>query len=423
MRRCLLLVLLAATLRGETAPAPGAGPAMSEDGLTPEQLRQIELAFVELPPEPEAAPAKREKTDFASVIRFGEMRLKAGDYDSAMIAFQQAGKGTDRNTEREAALAGLARTYRQSGDLVKAAATYERLVADHAGTIDTPMYLLELGRTLRALGAPKLAIARFYSVLHSVLKVPPGEGERYRQIARTAQYEIAETHFEIGNYPEAARFFTRLNLLDLAPADRMRAEYKAALARARSGDHLTAIAAYREFISRFPEHELSAEARFQLATLLHGLGRRDEARATTLDLLRLQQPAAGTTSDHWTYWQRRTGNQLANDFYQQGDFSSAFSIYSGLAALGGEPRWRLPVLYQMGLCQERLLQTASAKQLYESIRQEAQQTPASPELTELARMAEWRLRQLEWSEHNTAQLDLLALPAQVALPAPDSPRS
>src|SRR5690606_25551162 len=222
-------------------------------------------------------------TDFASVIRFGEMRLEAGDYETARIAFDQAGRGTDRVEEREAALAGLARTYRKSGDLVKAVATYERLIADHAGTPDTPMYLLELGRTLRAVGAPKLAIARFYSVLHAVIKVPPGQAENYRRIARTSQFEIAETHFQIGNYEEAARFFTRLNLLDLAPADRTRAEFKAALSRARAGDSEKAIAAYRRFISQHPESEFGAEARFQLATLLRDLGRKDESRDVTLD--------------------------------------------------------------------------------------------------------------------------------------------
>src|SRR5690606_19494009 len=253
--RFLFALLAASSLAFAEAPASapsGDGAPTEEERLTPEQVRMIELAFVELPPAEEDDTGKKE-TDFASVIRFGEMRLEAGDYETARIAFDQAGRGTDRVEEREAALAGLARTYRKSGDLVKAVATYERLIADHAGTPDTPMYLLELGRTLRAVGAPKLAIARFYSVLHAVIKVPPGQAENYRRIARTSQFEIAETHFQIGNYEEAARFFTRLNLLDLAPADRTRAEFKAALSRARAGDSEKAIAAYRRFISQHPE--------------------------------------------------------------------------------------------------------------------------------------------------------------------------
>lgn len=428
MRHLLPAVLLCSALAGADAPAPATPPIdaaageLSEDGLTPEQVQRIELAFVELPPDPaEAAPAEP-PTDFASVIRFGEMRLAAGDYELARIAFEQAGRGTDRNVEREAALAGLARAYRQSGDLVKAVATYERLIADHAGTPGTPMYLLELGRTLRAVGAPKLAIARFYSVLHAVLKVPAGEGERYRQIARTAQFEIAETHFQSGNYAEAARFFARLNLLDLAPADRIRAEFKAAEARARGGDTEPAIAAFHQFILRHPDDPLSPEARFQLATLLQAAGRKEESREVTLELLRRQQARATDEADRWAYWQRRTGNQLANDFYNQGDYTSAYTIYRSLAELGGEPRWRLPVLYQMALCQERLMQTQAARELYQTIRQELGASPA-PELTELARMAEWRLGQLDWVEDNHRKLESLALPAHAGTTSEPFPRS
>jgi len=416
--RFLFALLAASSLAFAEAPASapsGDGAPTEEERLTPEQVRMIELAFVELPPAEEDDTGKKE-TDFASVIRFGEMRLEAGDYETARIAFDQAGRGTDRVEEREAALAGLARTYRKSGDLVKAVATYERLIADHAGTPDTPMYLLELGRTLRAVGAPKLAIARFYSVLHAVIKVPPGQAENYRRIARTSQFEIAETHFQIGNYEEAARFFTRLNLLDLAPADRTRAEFKAALSRARAGDSEKAIAAYRRFISQHPESEFGAEARFQLATLLRDLGRKDESRDVTLDLLRRQHAITAGQSETWTYWQRRTGNQLGNDFYNQGDYTTAFAIYRSLAELGGEPRWRLPVLYQMALCQERLLQTGAARDLYRQIQQEVDES-SSPELAELAKMAQWRLGQLDWVEQNNHKLEALALPLPADAPS------
>lgn len=416
--RLLLALLAASSVALADSPPPASADevaAPEEDRLTPEQVRMIELAFVELPPPQDAAPPEKE-TDFASVIRFGEMRLESGDFKTALIAFDQAGRGTERIEEREAALAGLARTYRQSGDLVKAVATYERLIADHAGTPGTPLYLLELGRTLRAVGAPKLAIARFYSVLHAVIKVPPGQSANYRQIARTAQFEIAETHFLLGNYEEAARFFTRLNLLDLAPVDRTRAQFKAALSRARAGDTEKAIGAYRRFISQHPEDDMSAEARFQLATLLREAGRNNESRDVTLDLLRRQQALAGEHAERWTYWQRRTGNQLGNDFYNQGDFTTAFAIYRSLAELGGEPRWRLPVLYQMALCQERLLQTGAARELYQQIRTEAGETPP-PELAELAQMAEWRMGQLDWVEQSNQKLEVLALPLPADAPS------
>ncbi|HEX2101308.1 MAG TPA: tetratricopeptide repeat protein, partial [Candidatus Synoicihabitans sp.] len=159
------------------------------DGLAPltaAQSQALEAAFVELPPVVPAAPpadaAAATEAEYASMVRVGENRLSAGDFETAILAFHRAARESLRAETRTAALAGLARTYRLSGDLVKAVATYERLIADHGDSPETPRHLLELGRTLRATGAPKLAIARFYGVLHTVLKVPTGQTEAYRQL-------------------------------------------------------------------------------------------------------------------------------------------------------------------------------------------------------------------------------------------------
>jgi tetratricopeptide (TPR) repeat protein len=413
MRHLLTLPLLVGSLATFAVAAPAASEGeLSEQPLTPEQARALEEAFVEIPWQEGPAAAPTPVATHAGLLRLGERKLESGDYQMALIAFEQVGRETNLKSEREAALAGMARTYRRSGDLVKAVATYERLIHDHAGALDTPRYLLELGRTLRAVGAPKLAISRFYSVIHTVIKVPPGQADTYLQLARTAQYEIADTHFQMGNFEEAARFFSRLNLLDLAPADRARAEFKAAEARARAGDPEAAVAAFRRFVERNPQDELNAEARFQLAALLHKLGRPTESLNVTLELLRREQVNAGIDQPRWIYWQRRTGNQLANEFYQQGDFASALAIYTRLVDLSPEPRWRLPVLYQMALCQERLMQTGLARDLYEEIRQAAAQ---SADFAELERMAVWRLGQLAWSEEIAQRVEKLALPAQVAV--------
>ncbi len=418
MRLLSALLLIPASLAAtSTAPhAPAEWRSEPSSGAA-------ETTTDALPPQGRAAWLKELGPDHASMLRFAASRLEQGDYESALIAYQQVGRATEQVAEREAALAGLARAYRRSGDLVKAAATYERLLADHPGSVDTPMYLLELGRTLRALGTPKLAISRFYNVLNAVIKVPNDQADNYRQIARTAQYEIAETHYQTGNFEDAARFYSRLNLLDLAPDDQRKAEFKAAQARSRAGQHEKAIAAFRQFIEHHPDGELGAEARFQLATLLQRLDRSQEAMAVTLELLKRQQAETGDDAERWAYWQRRTGNQLANEFYRSGDFTSAFTIYQRLSELGGEPAWRLPVLYQMALCQERLLQNASARALYQQIEAEAAQLPDRTAFSDLSRMVAWRLNQLDWNQDVHQRLDSLSLstvPGSVVQPLPNS---
>jgi tetratricopeptide (TPR) repeat protein len=155
---------------------------------------------------------------------------------------------------------------------------------------------------------------RFYSVLNSTLKLP-GEGfERYQVLAKTAQFEIARTHFEAGEFAEANKFYNRLSLLELAPADRALAQFMAANSLRLQGNVESAVTALRAFLEQAPSDENAPEARYLLALSLHELKRPQEALAVTLDLLQAEQARVAADAKRWNYWQRRTGNQLANSF-------------------------------------------------------------------------------------------------------------
>lgn len=344
-------------------------------------------------PEVSSAPTANEER--ASLLRIGAAKLASGDAASALIAYRQIATTAVNDDEEVLALLGLARAYRLSRDGVKAAAIYENLIKNHPDCSELPTALLELGRTFRDLGSPKLAIARFYSVINSTLKLPEAESERYRRIVRTAQFEIAETHLAMGNYTEAVRFFNRLDLLDLAPADRARARFKAAQSRIYAGDKTGAITALTVLIGQDPNDPNGPEARFLLAQLLGELGRRDESLRVTLDLLS-NEHARSDKSGTWQTWQRRTGNQLANQFYQQGEFASALLVYRSLEALDPSPTWRVPVLYQLALCLERLDQSPGALEAYTKIQKLAGEIPPA-NLTEIVRMAAWRSTQIAWA--------------------------
>ena len=172
-----------------------------------------------------------------SLLKLGSRLGERGDFDAAEIAFRQVlGSPRTQATDEKTALLGLAQLHRRQGALTKAAAIYERLLKEYPDADETPEAMLTLGRTLRALGAHKLAIARFYSVLNSTLKLGGASLDRYQLLAKTAQFEIAETHFQAGNFAEASKFFSRLRLLDLAPVDRARAHFKAGYSLRLQGD-------------------------------------------------------------------------------------------------------------------------------------------------------------------------------------------
>jgi len=361
---------------------------------------QTEAAVAPTAPASIEATAAQPQTSLdeerASLLKLGASLSERNDYEAAAIAYHQVLKSVAASTEQtQSALLGLARMHRKEGSLTKATALYERFLKDYPGDARAPEALLDLGRTLRSMGAHRLAISRFYSVINSTLKLPAEGFDHYQQLAKTAQYEIAETHFQSGNFVEANRFFSRLRLLDLAPEDRARAHFKAAYAQHLGGDLEGAITTLRAYLEQWPEDENVPEARHLLALDLRALNRSQEAFAVTLDLLRAEKSRIDTDPKRWAYWQRRTGNLLANEFFQKGDPLNALTLYAALAALSDEPSWNLPVSYQLALCHERLGMTDRAAATYQRI--EAAIDPATmPNLAELARMAAWRRSHLDW---------------------------
>jgi TolA-binding protein len=340
------------------------------------------------------------------LLKLGNNLVERGDYAAAEIAYRQLLQSSSfTKSEQQEALLGMGRCYRRQAAYTKAAAVYEKYLKEYPEDGRVPDVLLDLGRTLRAMGAYKMAIGRFYSVLNSTLKLPADAFDHYQLLARTAQFEIAETHFEAGNYAEAGKFFSRLRLLDLAAIDRARAHFKSAYSLQLSGDADAAVTSLRAYLEQWPEDENVPEARFLLATTLRKLGRTDEALAETFALLRGEKKQSNAEPRRWTYWQRRTGNQLANEFFHSGDTANALAIYQGLAGLSNDAVWQLPVLYQVALCQEQLRAIDRARESYQRIVATVAKLPEAPaELNELAKMASWRISNMEWQDQADRKL-------------------
>lgn len=429
--------------RAETSPAPAsssetspAAPAevasdSSPAAVNPPPAEETLAPAPEAPPP--APPIKRPRRaieppslserESQGLVNLGGNLTERGDFAAAEIAYRQVLNGNAPLTQTKLALLGLARMHRKQGALTKAAAIYERYLKDYPDDERVPDALLDLGRTLRDMGAPRLAIARFYNVINSTLKLPSENGfEHYQLLAKTAQFEVAETHFLSGDFAEANKFFSRLRMLDLAPADRARAHFKAGYSLQLAGDDEGAVTTLRGFLEQWPDDENAPEARFLLATTLRRLNRTQEALAATLDLLRAERSRSHADDRRWSYWQRRTGNQLANDFFQNGDIVNALAIYNGLAALTTEPSWRIPVTYQVALCYERLGDLARACEIYRAIVAEAREHRV-PEIADIARMAASRLAHVAWREQTDRQVAALFDSTTGQLSSTSSPSS
>jgi TolA-binding protein len=379
--------------------------------------------FTPNPPPPPSTP------EAAGLLNLGASLTAQGDFATAEIAYRQILQRRDfAASDQRTALLGLATMFRKADALTKAAAIYEKFLKEFPDDYRVPDAFLALGRTLREMGAYDLALTRFYSVINTTLKVTSQGFDHYALLAKTAQFEIAQTYYEEGDFDDAAKFFSRVQSLELAPTDRARAQFMTGCSQARGQDLADAVATLRGYLDEWPNDENAPEARYILATTLDALKRQPEALEVTLDLLRTERSRMASDPKTWSYWQRRTGNQLANSFFLRGDILNALRIYQDLIKLSPEPSWRLPATYQVALCYERLFQWDRARDAYRAVISGAApkegEPPVDSEITDLAQMANWRLQHMQWrNDFNRRLATMMSNTDDNAPKASDTPPS
>jgi tetratricopeptide (TPR) repeat protein len=248
------------------------------------------------------------------------------------------------------------------------------------------------------MGLNNLAIAKLYAVMTSALVIKSDRFDYYQQLVLRAQNEIAETQYELGNFVEAVESFGRLLKLDPPPVNRSALQYRYIHCLTELGRRSEVIAQAQEFLERYSDASERPEVHFLCATALKEGRRETEALHQVLALLQEQCSRTNCTAQTLSYWQRRAGNAMANQFYQEGDPLKALEIYLRLAALDTAPQWQLPVWYQVGLVFERLGQPAKAIEYYGNIvgRENEVSNAASPSLKTVIEMANWRKDFLGW---------------------------
>jgi tetratricopeptide (TPR) repeat protein len=302
---------------------------------------------------------------------------------------------------KKGALIEMAGTYEAGRDFAKAIAIYEKAIELFERDPDAPELIFKVGLLYREVGAHARAISRFYSVLNSALKLNERDMAAYRSLTMRAQKEIAQTHFQAGNYAQAAKFNNLLLRTDLPAEQRATVSFQAIHCQHLLDDAAGAVVAAGKFLEEFADHESAPECRYILASALRSLGRKREAFDAVVALLREENARKEKAPERWTYWQKKTGNDFANTYYQQGDFSSALTIYQTLAGISTEPDWQWPALYQIGLCFERLRLVTRAAEAYKYIIEDSEKPerkakPLPESTANIVKMARWRGEQLAW---------------------------
>jgi tetratricopeptide (TPR) repeat protein len=321
------------------------------------------------------------------------------DYGAADRLLMEILKETAAVEFQRPALLELAYVTQEAREFTKAQHLYSEYVRKYPQDPTIPEVVLRQGRLYRDMGAPDLAVSKFYSVMSTALNLKLGEMDYYQSLVLQAQTEIAETRYQQGNYAEAEDFLERLLKLENPQLNRALILSKLIRSLSAQQKRPETISQARNYIEKFPNSSDVAEIRFLLADALKKSGQNREAMTEVLILLESEEKLAPVSPNSWEQWRQRAGNDIANQLYQEGDFVNALAVYTSLAQLNGSQEWQLSVWYQMGLIYERLKQPARAIELYDKISTQAAEKPsATPprSLTSVLEMANWRRDHLRW---------------------------
>jgi tetratricopeptide (TPR) repeat protein len=317
---------------------------------------------------------------------------------------------------QKSALLELGAVVRQENDLPRAQTIYAQFLERWPNDVKVPEILLRQGEIFRQMGLNDLALGKFYSVMTSALALKNDQLAYYQTLVLQTQVEIAETHYLMGRFADAADFYSRL-LQNADPAlDRPQIQFRLIRSLAIIGRNDEAIGQAQDFISRFPDADQVAEVRYYLAESLKALGRNNESLQQVLLCLQEQKNKTQDDPEVWAYWQQRVGNEIGNQLYREGDYVKALEVYLNLAQLDPSPKWQVPVDYQLGMTYEKLLQPQKAIETYnEILTHEAEVgTNATPGLKAVFDMARWRVGFITWQSNAEAVDHSLAASAASA---------
>jgi tetratricopeptide (TPR) repeat protein len=309
---------------------------------------------------------------------------------------------TNAPTEfKRKALMDLALATQDNNESVKAQQIYAQYRSLFPEDPSIPEVLLREGLLYRQMGVNTLAISKFYAVMSTALKLELRDISYYKALVLQAQTEIAETYYEDGQYEQAADFYSRILKTESGKTDREPLEFKLIRSLTYLTNQAETIVRAQRFLEEYPVCGDIPQVRFILASAYKEVGRNQDAMKQVLLLMQSQRENLSKAPEVWVYWQRRAGNEIANQLFKEGDFVDALQIYQCLVELDPSITWQAPVWYQIGLVYEQLQQWQKATDTYSQItgrQKELTGTNSPPSLASLCEMAQWRKDYIAWKE-------------------------
>jgi tetratricopeptide (TPR) repeat protein len=357
---------------------------------------------------------------FQFTIELARKQREDRDFVQAAMSLQSILESDAPDELKRLAFLESAFVAQQAQQHLKAQRIFSKYIQKYPEDPSVPEITLRQGLLFREMGMYDMSISKFYAVMSVALNIKHDRWDYYKRIVLQAQTEIAETFYQQGKYDEAAKKFSALLTLDNPELRKDQIQFKLILCFAYAGLSPEVIAQAHDFVKRYPNTIDLAEVRFHLVNALTQLGRDREALEQVLVLLKSQETTAKQNPENWKKWQQRTGNQVANQLYKEGNYADALVVYQTLVQLDNSLLWQLPVMYQIGLVLERLQMPEKAREFYTAIaaREKELAETGSPSMKAIIEMAKWRQGFVDWqtqAEKSNLQVRQLQAPKTSSL--------
>lgn len=385
------IIILALTLAGISRMA--AQPSNSP-GVLPEVLPLLAATNA-------VSPAQMERYNY--LLATARFSVSTRDYPQAELNYVKLLADDVPEDLQKTALFELALCVQTQNDLTRAQSIFTQYLQRWSGDERMPEINLHQGQIFRAMGLSDLALTKFYAVMTTALAIKDDQLPVFKRLVLQAQVEIAETHYLVGKYKDAADYYSRLLKQDDAALDKAQIQFRLIRSLGAIKQYDEAATQAQDFLANHADAPDAAEVRYDLAQAFKGQGRNAEALQQVLIFLRDEHFKTTNNPEIWTYWQQRVGNEIANELYQEGDYVRALEVYQTLVKLDPALPWQLPARYQVAITYEKLLQPNEAINAYRTITNAAPNigTNTSPGLKSVIEMARWRLNFLEWQGQAT----------------------
>lgn len=344
-------------------------------------------------------------TTWGNQIVFGWMAFRRNHLIQSEQQWQKALKSGLPQDMNKALIKNLCKIYKTLQNPIRFL-LYEKYIEAFPNEQDVPRVHLALGYYYLTCQAFDRALLHCYKVLSRTCSIEASHLEEYENYVIWAQIGIAQVYLEQKKYEKAYDFFSKIHSKNADATISADILYKRALCAYWSGRTEKAIKLLEKYRKLSADTAEMPEAYYYLIHSYKKIEDKNKVLEAIFALMQTGQEKRIEQNKHWQIWdkyQKLSANEIAQDFYREGNLVEAIKLYQALVDMNKNPNWQWPILCQIGLCYERLGLSVKSKAAYELIAGADETWNDVPiqwteDLRNYQLQAKWHLEQIETYE-------------------------